>query len=118
MVNRYKVTNNYNHLKIFGTKLLPNSGDYIELIVDILFEYKIGSTLNKIKTSDIVSDEVILARIPFKNIVEIACTVYNSDFRDDGENYSFVLNEVWRQNPKAKWSLIIEGTLTHILYFM
>ena len=114
---RYKITNNGTHFKLFGTKLLPNAGDYIEIIVDTLFEYKIGSKFNQVKTSDTISEEIITARIPFKNVVEVSCTLYNPDFRNDGENYSFVLNEVKRQNPKAKWSLIVENKLTHILNY-
>ena len=111
---RYKVTNNGKHFKLFGTKLLPNAGDYIEITVDTLFEYKIGSKFNQVKTSDTINEEIITARIPFKNVVEVSCTVYNPDFRNDGDNYSFVLNEVKRQNSKAKWSLIVENKLTHI----
>ena len=111
---RYKITGNRAHFKIFGTKLLPNSGDYIELIVDTLLEFKIGSRFSRVKTTDTISEEVISARIPFKNVTEISCIVYRENFKDDGENYSFVLDEVRRQNPKAKWSLIIEKKLVYI----
>ena len=111
---RYSIANSGTQFKIFGTKLLPNSGDYIELVVDTLLEYKIGSKLSQVKTSDVISYDIITARIPFKNVIKISLTVFKTDFREVGENYSFVLSEINRQNPKAKWSLLIENTLTRI----
>ena len=111
---RYSIANSGTQFKIFGTKLLPNSGDYIELVVDTLLEFKIGSKLSQVKTSDTISKDIISARIPFKNVIKISWAVFKTDFRDVGENYSYVLDEVKRQNPKAKWSLLIENKLTHI----
>ena len=109
---RYKVQTSGSHFKLFGTNLLPNAGDYIELVVDTLFEYKIGSVISQVKTSDTISDEYVTARVPFANVVEISWTVHRPDFITECDNYSFALNAIKRSNSSAKWSLKIETRLT------
>lgn len=102
---------NSQFVRMFGTFVLPNIGDYLELVVDTLFEIKSEWIFKEIRTTEEISDEVIVVRIPFVNILEVSVIVNNDDFTIDGESFALIWDKVKWMAPKSKWSLKIETDL-------